>query len=101
MLAAQGATRFTCSRRWYLYVLLFAHTSLPITPHPVMLRPSVGECQWLHLDLIREMQDFCHTIYNVVDYAYTTIPTYPRCAIRDRPKYTKKLRQAYCRSIMT
>lgn len=36
-----------------------------------------GECLWLHIDLIKGMQDFCRSLYPVVDYAYTTIPTYP------------------------
>ena len=36
-----------------------------------------GECMWLHLDLIKEMQTFCRELYPVVDYAYCTIPTYP------------------------
>jgi len=36
-----------------------------------------GECLWLHLDLIKGMMDFCHTLFPVIDYAYTTIPTYP------------------------
>ncbi len=36
-----------------------------------------GECQWLHLELIKEMQTFCKTLFPVVDYAYCTIPTYP------------------------
>lgn len=36
-----------------------------------------GECLWLHIDLIKGMQDFCRGLYPVVDYAYTTIPTYP------------------------
>lgn len=36
-----------------------------------------GECQWLHLELIKEMRTFCKTLFPVVDYAYTTIPTYP------------------------
>ncbi|XP_061638179.1 spermidine synthase isoform X1 [Phyllopteryx taeniolatus] len=38
---------------------------------------SQGECQWLHLDLIKEMQTFCKTLFPVVAYAYGTIPTYP------------------------
>ncbi len=44
-----------------------------------MLRTRIvsGECLWLHLDLIKEMQDFCKDLYPVVDYAYCTIPTYP------------------------
>ncbi|XP_044134266.1 spermidine synthase isoform X1 [Bufo gargarizans] len=36
-----------------------------------------GECQWLHLDLIKEMHQFCKTLFPVVEYAYCTIPTYP------------------------
>jgi len=38
---------------------------------------SQGECMWIHLDLIKGMLDFCETLYPVVNYAYTTIPTYP------------------------
>ncbi|XP_044522645.1 spermidine synthase-like [Gracilinanus agilis] len=37
-----------------------------------------GECQWLHLDLIKEMRQFCKSLFPVVEYAYCTIPTYPR-----------------------
>lgn len=36
-----------------------------------------GECQWLHLDLIKSMTQFCRTLFPVVEYAFTTIPTYP------------------------
>ncbi|MGH0147042.1 UNVERIFIED_CONTAM: hypothetical protein FKN15_060862 [Acipenser sinensis] len=36
-----------------------------------------GECQWLHLELIKEMRTFCKSLFPVVDYAYCTIPTYP------------------------
>ncbi|XP_016073377.1 PREDICTED: spermidine synthase [Miniopterus natalensis] len=36
-----------------------------------------GECQWLHLDLIKDMQHFCRSLFPVVAYAYCTIPTYP------------------------
>jgi len=38
---------------------------------------SQGECMWVHLDLIKGMLEFCDTIYPTVNYAYTTIPTYP------------------------
>lgn len=37
----------------------------------------IGECQWLHLDLIKEMRHFCKSLFPVVDYAYCSIPTYP------------------------
>nr|XP_054768561.1 spermidine synthase-like [Lytechinus pictus] len=36
-----------------------------------------GESLWLHLELIKSMQKFCRTLYPVVDYAFTTVPTYP------------------------
>ncbi|KAF3828090.1 hypothetical protein GH733_001325 [Mirounga leonina] len=35
-----------------------------------------GECQWLHLDLIKQMGQFCKSLFPVVAYAYCTIPTY-------------------------
>ena len=38
-----------------------------------------GECQWLHLDLIKVMRQFCKSLFLVVGYAYCTIPTYPSC----------------------
>jgi spermidine synthase len=36
-----------------------------------------GECMWLHVDLIRPLVDSISKIYSSVEYAYTTIPTYP------------------------
>jgi len=36
-----------------------------------------GECVWLHLDLIAPLISSISQTYNVVEYAYTTIPTYP------------------------
>lgn len=36
-----------------------------------------GECQQLHPDLIKEMQQFCKSLFPVVTSAYCTIPTYP------------------------
>jgi len=36
-----------------------------------------GECIWLHLDIIDKSLDACHRCFDEVDYAYTTIPTYP------------------------
>ncbi|KAL4823673.1 hypothetical protein H8958_006613 [Nasalis larvatus] len=34
-----------------------------------------SECQWLHLDLMKEMRQFCQSLFSVVAYAYCTIPT--------------------------
>mmetsp|Transcript_16771 Transcript_16771/g.20936 ORF Transcript_16771/g.20936 Transcript_16771/m.20936 type:complete len:300 (+) Transcript_16771:129-1028(+) len=36
-----------------------------------------GECMWLHVDLIRPLMNSIKQIYAGVEYAYTTIPTYP------------------------
>jgi spermidine synthase len=36
-----------------------------------------GECMWLHLHLIKPLIDSITEIYASVEYAYTTIPTYP------------------------
>lgn len=36
-----------------------------------------GESIWLHLDIIRPLIDSIKQTFSVVEYAYTTIPTYP------------------------
>ncbi|GME71966.1 unnamed protein product [Ambrosiozyma monospora] len=36
-----------------------------------------GECVWLHLPVIKKVKDACKEIFPTVEYAYTTIPTYP------------------------
>ena len=36
-----------------------------------------GECMWLHLPLISELRKTTGGIFPVVEYAFTTIPTYP------------------------
>lgn len=36
-----------------------------------------GECIWLHLDLIKTVIERTRKSMSVVEYAYTTIPTYP------------------------
>lgn len=38
---------------------------------------SQGECMWLHLELIKSMQDFCKKLFPVVAYAVVPVPTYP------------------------
>ena len=40
-----------------------------------------GESLWLHLPIIKELAAMCHEVFagGSVSYAYTTIPTYPRC----------------------
>ncbi|TGZ83376.1 spermidine synthase [Ascodesmis nigricans] len=36
-----------------------------------------AENQWLHLKLIADLKKACREVFPVVEYAYTTIPTYP------------------------
>lgn len=36
-----------------------------------------GECQWLHLPLIKRVMADAGALYPVVDYAYSCVPTYP------------------------
>jgi spermidine synthase len=36
-----------------------------------------GESVWLHLDIIKPLMDSIRQTYSTVEYAYTTIPTYP------------------------
>lgn len=36
-----------------------------------------GECLWLDLSLIKSMVDFSKDLFPVVNYGFTTIPTYP------------------------
>jgi len=36
-----------------------------------------AENQWLHIALISKLKKSCQEVFPVVEYAYTTIPTYP------------------------
>ncbi|ANB14862.1 spermidine synthase [Sugiyamaella lignohabitans] len=36
-----------------------------------------GENVWLHMDIIKQVKADCKTVFPQVEYAYTTIPTYP------------------------
>lgn len=38
---------------------------------------DIGENQWLHLPLISNLRKSCLEVFPNVEYAYTTIPTYP------------------------
>ena len=41
-----------------------------------------GESQWYHLEIIKSLAAMCKQVFTggSVQYAYTTIPTYPRCS---------------------
>lgn len=36
-----------------------------------------GECLWLHLPLIKSVMSACTEVFASVDYAFTTVPSYP------------------------
>lgn len=54
----------------------FSFVSLFI-PTDANLSFFTAENQWLHLSLITQLKKDCKEIFPVVEYAYTTIPTYP------------------------
>ncbi len=41
------------------------------------LSTAAGECLWTDLDLIKDVTTDCKTLFPVVSYATTSIPTYP------------------------
>jgi spermidine synthase len=76
------------------YDVIITDSSDPIGPAEVLFQPpfylamskslrpggvvaSQGECMWLHANLIAPMVRACRGIFSAVEYAYTTIPTYP------------------------
>lgn len=42
-----------------------------------LLTRLIAENQWLHLALITKLKKDCQEVFPNVEYAYTTIPTYP------------------------
>jgi len=44
---------------------------------PGAIMCNQGECIWLHLQLIGDVLGSCKEVFPSVDYAFTTIPTYP------------------------
>lgn len=76
------------------YDVIITDSSDPIGPAEALFAPAFyeamsrslrpggiiatqGECMWLHADLIAPMVKACRKIFRTVEYAYTTIPTYP------------------------
>jgi len=53
------------------------YQSLRKAMRPGAIMCNQGECMWLHLDLIGEVLKHCKEVFPSVDYAFTTIPTYP------------------------
>ena len=44
---------------------------------PLFFQLTLGECQWLHLNLIKNVLDHSKKIYPTVEYAWASVPTYP------------------------
>ncbi|KAI4151150.1 MAG: hypothetical protein LQ340_003670 [Diploschistes diacapsis] len=42
-----------------------------------LIRQAIAENQWLHLPLITSLRKSCLELFPKVEYAFTTIPTYP------------------------
>ena len=64
---AQQSARIDCPRT------LFSPFPCPELTYP----PHLAENQWLHLSLIASLRKSCLEVFPTVEYAYTTIPTYP------------------------
>ena len=45
--------------------------------HYIIITMVTGECQWSDLPLIKKMMTGCQSLFPIVRYAFTTIPTYP------------------------
>lgn len=44
---------------------------------PLGVIATQGECLWLHLPLITTVLTACAEMFGSVDYAFTTVPSYP------------------------
>ena len=70
------------------WVLVVEHPGMQQRRHVMM--PPQGESLWLHLDIIKSLAAMCHEVFKggSVQYAYTTIPTYPRCPTSAGPLFS-------------
>jgi len=93
-LVHEDAAKFITREGHAMYDVIIVDSSDPVGPAESLFKPEFyeamrdalnpggiictqGECIWLHLELIRTVIDACRNILPKVDYAYTTIPTYP------------------------
>lgn len=53
------------------------HSNLCVYSSLTSILHYSAENQWLHLKLIADLKKSCREVFPVVEYAYTTIPTYP------------------------
>jgi len=79
---------------WPGYDVIIVDSSDPVGPAETLFAPAFydsmraalapggcvctqGECLWLHLPLISKVVRACRGIFPTVEYAFTTVPTYP------------------------
>lgn len=67
-----------------------------------------GECLWLHMDIIVEVLQRCQSIFPTIQYAYTTIPTYPSgqigfvmCSLEEAPNAISKPKRQPTEAVMS
>ena len=82
------------SSQWPGYDVIIVDSSDPVGPAETLFAPAFydsmkaalapngivctqGECLWLHLPLIAKVVTACRATFPSVEYAYTTVPTYP------------------------
>lgn len=63
------------------------YVSMPWAVCEICVSCLQGESLWLHMQIIEELANMCHSVFQggSVQYAYTTIPTYPRRAELSQP----------------
>eukprot|EP00629_Pelagomonadales_sp_RCC1024_P000945 CAMPEP_0119274292 /NCGR_PEP_ID=MMETSP1329-20130426/11809_1 /TAXON_ID=114041 /ORGANISM="Genus nov. species nov., Strain RCC1024" /LENGTH=293 /DNA_ID=CAMNT_0007274595 /DNA_START=161 /DNA_END=1039 /DNA_ORIENTATION=- len=90
------ATDAALKRRvdWPGYDCIIVDSSDPVGPAETLFEPAFydsmraalapggvvctqGECIWLHLPLIAKVMAACRGMFPTVEYAFTTVPTYP------------------------
>eukprot|EP00617_Octactis_speculum_P016899 CAMPEP_0185754106 /NCGR_PEP_ID=MMETSP1174-20130828/12760_1 /TAXON_ID=35687 /ORGANISM="Dictyocha speculum, Strain CCMP1381" /LENGTH=313 /DNA_ID=CAMNT_0028432183 /DNA_START=42 /DNA_END=983 /DNA_ORIENTATION=+ len=93
-LVYSDAAEFLRAEDHAMYDVIIVDSSDPVGPAESLFKPDFyesmnaalkpggiictqGECIWLHLDLIRSVLTSCCDMFPTVEYAYTTIPTYP------------------------
>ncbi|ODO11038.1 spermidine synthase [Cryptococcus amylolentus CBS 6273] len=76
------------------YDVIITDSSDPVGPAEALFKPpyfqllkealkenghvsTQAECLWVHLPLIKELKETCKKLFPVVNYGFTTIPTYP------------------------
>eukprot|EP00624_Nannochloropsis_granulata_P004034 evm.model.NODE_30254_length_36531_cov_26.204018.10 len=93
-LVVDDAAKFITKEGHETYDCIVVDSSDPVGPAEALFEPAFfrslhqalnpngiictqAECQWLHLDFIAKVYKSCCDIFTQVEYAYTSIPTYP------------------------